>query len=148
MLYIDELPNTPLPSLCWLIKLSGDTMKIPLMSLVDACVQTHMKSSTTKDAMNSFKALIQQAYEIGVRDEKEEEKSRQESSSKEKSQESQISNKSCDKKSQEETGTQKNSQSKTESQKGKEESNKEIKANGPTGPVVLTEEAKAALSNF
>lgn len=45
-------------------------MKIHLKSLVDACVEAHIKANTTKEAIKQFKVLIQYAYDLGVEDEK------------------------------------------------------------------------------
>lgn len=50
-------------------------MKENLAKLADACVEAHINANSTMDAKRSFKALIQQAYELGVRDHAEEEKS-------------------------------------------------------------------------
>lgn len=47
-------------------------MMVHLTKLVEGCVDAHINSPTTKDASKHFRALIQHAYDIGVRDAKEE----------------------------------------------------------------------------
>lgn len=43
-------------------------MKANLSKLVDGCVDAHVNSALTKDARSHFRALIQHAYDLGVRD--------------------------------------------------------------------------------
>lgn len=47
-------------------------MKANLAKLVDGCLDAHINSATSKDAAKQFRALIAHAYDLGVRDEKEE----------------------------------------------------------------------------
>lgn len=46
-------------------------MKVNLSKLVDGCIDAHVTAATTKDAAKHFRALIQHAYDIGVKDGKE-----------------------------------------------------------------------------
>lgn len=64
-------------------------MKPNLSNLVNACVEAHIKSSTTLDAKRQFNSLIQLAYDLGVNDAKEESQSeKSESNSKSSNKES------------------------------------------------------------
>lgn len=46
-------------------------MMVNLSKLVDGCVDAHITAVSTKDASKAFRALIQHAYDIGVKDGKE-----------------------------------------------------------------------------
>ncbi len=48
-------------------------MKQDLSKLVEGCVEAHVTAAATRDARNQFRALITHAYELGVKDGKEEE---------------------------------------------------------------------------
>ena len=107
----------------------GEAMKANLTKLVEGCVDAHVKAPTTKHARMEFRALIAHAYELGVRDEKEEQKAikDQEDRAKAQSQESSKSDESFNQKetclfkeesSEEKTSSQ--SKAKSESQSKKE----------------------------